>query len=71
MVGIGYHRQLRHSANTGGLLGKFAEGDQRNIRRGQHLQGRDRAAKNANLKIEIGGNARREGIKHRGGVITG
>ncbi|MNF87631.1 hypothetical protein D3C84_701010 [compost metagenome] len=71
VVGVGNHRQLRHPANTRGLLGKLAEGDQGKIRCSQHLQGSDRTTQNTYLETQVGGDTRRHRVKHGSRVVTG
>ncbi|MNN66789.1 hypothetical protein D3C81_1823830 [compost metagenome] len=71
VVGVGDHRQAGDAADAGGLLGELAEGDQGDVRRGEHLQRGDRAAEDADLEAEIGGDARGQGVEHRGGVVAG
>ena len=68
MAGVGNDWQLGHATDTGGLFGKFAEGDQSEVRRAQYLQRCDRASQDAYFKTQVGGDARRHRVEHRGGV---
>ncbi|MNZ48420.1 hypothetical protein D3C78_661660 [compost metagenome] len=71
VVSVGNHRQLRHTANTRGLLSELAEGDQGKIRCSQHLQGSDRTTQNTYLETQVGGDTRRHRVKHGSRVVTG
>ena len=71
VIGIGDHRQTRHPADATGLFDEFTEGDQGKIWRSQHLQRRHRAAKDADLEAEVGGNPRRHRVEYRSRVVTG
>ena len=65
VVGIGQHRQLGNAADARGLLDELAQGDEVEVRRGQHLQRGHRATENADLEAEIGGDACRHRVEHR------
>jgi len=65
VVGIGQHRQLGDAADARGLLDELAQGDEVEVRRGQHLQRGHRATENADLEAEIGGDACRHRVEHR------
>ncbi|MNK96921.1 hypothetical protein D3C87_1172320 [compost metagenome] len=71
VVGVGNDRQLGDTADAGGLLGEFAEGDQGKVRGAQHLQRGHRTTQDPNLKPKVGGDARRHRIEDRCRVIAG
>ncbi|MNY16380.1 hypothetical protein D3C86_1496420 [compost metagenome] len=71
VVGVGDHRQAGDTADAGGLLGELAEGDHGDVRRGEHLQGGNRATEDADLEAEVGGDTCRQGVEYRSGVVTG
>ena len=70
VVGVGDYRQLRNAADTGGLLGELAEGDQGKVRGTEHLQRGHGTTENPHFKTQVSGDAGRHRVEHRCCVVA-
>jgi len=64
VVGVDQQRQLGGPADAIGLIGELAERQHDEVGRTEHGQRRHRAGKHTQFEIQIGGNARGDGVVH-------